>query len=304
VGGRVEVESEVGKRTAIRLVLPLTVAISHVLVIGVGDQHYALPTANLVGALAFSDADVHRLAGSESLLLDGEVVPIVRLAHLLGVTSAQPSLRRICLLLRGAGGRVAYQVDELVDEQELFIKPLGKVLERCAFFQGGAIDSDGRVVPVLDLAALSNAGVISRATTLTASPAESTQPPSQPARATRRILVVDDSLTTRELERSILAVAGYEVQVAVNGLEAIEYLQKSPFDLLVSDVDMPHLNGFELTEWVRGNSAVRELPVVIVSGQESPEDRRRGLEAGANSYILKSTFDQDSLLQTVEGLIG
>jgi two-component system chemotaxis sensor kinase CheA len=301
VGGRADVDSTPGQFTLFRLTLPLTLAITRALVVRVGEQHLALPTSGLAGILQVDSSNVSYLLGAESVAHEGETVPLISLGALLGAPpgASHRPLRRVCLLLRGADRRVAYQVDELLDEQELLIKPLGKVLQHCAFFQGGAIGREGQVIPVLDPAALASAASLWRNPTDGRADASAA-----PVAAPKRILVVDDSLTTRELERSILSSAGYEVQVAADGLSASERLRLEAFDLVVADVEMPNLNGLELTQWIRNRADLAELPVVIITARESPADRRRGLEVGASAYIVKSTFEQDNLLHTVESLIG
>ena len=231
---------------------------------------------------------------------DGLPIPVVTLAGLVDPRSGHPEPDParpgvLAILVTGAQ-RAAVGIDRVAGEESVAVKPLGYPLLRVRYFAGATILGSGLVVPIL------NARDLVRAA-LGAGAAVATPRPAEPDRPRRRILVVDDSLTTRTLERYILEAAGYEVAVAGDGAEALAVLQTAGCDLLVSDVEMPRVDGVALTELIRLDPKLRALPVILVTTRESAADRQRGLEAGADAYIVKSSFDQDHLLRAIAELI-
>jgi two-component system, chemotaxis family, sensor kinase CheA len=202
-------------------------------------------------------------------------------------------------VLEAGGKAVAFAVDELVDEAALTVKRLPARLAGSRHIAGASILADGRVALILNVAMLMKEALGRRA--------EDLAPRTAPARRRPRVLLVDDSITTRGLERSILEAAGYEVVTASDGGEAWMVLQEQPpdqqFDVIVSDIEMPNVTGFELTERVRATNTLARVPVVLVSGLASEADRARGLELGADAYVVKSAFQQSKLLQTIAELV-
>jgi two-component system chemotaxis sensor kinase CheA len=230
---------------------------------------------------------------------EGVAVPVAILSELLHGRPSLPGApgQSQTVALVGAGSqRVGLVIDRVSGEQEIVVKPLGYPLEQVRFFSGATILGSGQVVPILNVADLTRA-----AASLTST---ATQPAMAAAEQRRlRVLVADDSLTTRTLERYILEAAGYEVELAGDGLEALALLSERECDVLVSDVDMPHLDGVSLTVQVRQVPRFRELPIILVTSLASAEDRERGLQAGADAYMVKSSFDQDQLLRTIQELV-
>lgn len=192
--------------------------------------------------------------------------------------------------------RIALRVDRLLGTQEVVIKNLGRQLRRVRNVAGATILGTGQVVIVLNVADLMKS--------VLASPAVVPSLPMEVREvARRRVLVVDDSITTRTLEKDILENAGYQVLVAADGEEAWALVQSEPLDAVVADIAMPRMDGFVLTEKIKQDERFKEMPVILVTSLESPQDKIRGLEAGADAYITKSTFDQTELLETLERLI-
>jgi two-component system chemotaxis sensor kinase CheA len=199
-------------------------------------------------------------------------------------------------VLAVADRRVAFQVDEVLSEQEVLVKGLGPQLSRVRNVGGAAALATGKLVLILNAADLLSTAVTT-ASPLARKPNESAAP------GRRSILVADDSITARTLLKSVLEAAGYAVKTAVDGAEAITSLREGEFDLLVSDVDMPRLNGFDLTAKVRADPRLTDLPVILVTALESPRDRERGINVGASAYIVKSSFEQSNLLEIVRRCI-
>ena len=192
---------------------------------------------------------------------------------------------------------MAFVVDEFQAEQEVVIKSLGARIRRTRFVSAATILPSGKIALVLNTPNLLRKALQRPAGPALASPERAERP------AKKRILVVDDSLTTRALEKSILEAAGYDVTAAADGAAAWQLLQERGADLIVSDVDMPRMDGFGLTEAVRGSPRFRELPVVLVTARESEADQARGVAVGADAYLGKSAFDQKNLLETIAQLL-
>jgi two-component system, chemotaxis family, sensor kinase CheA len=295
LGGSVTLETEPGLGTTVRLVLPLTMATFRGILVRVAEQIFVLPAMYVERVLRVDLGSVKSVENRETLQLDGRTVPLVRMDSILGLGNgtlgADTARMMRAVLLAWAGEQIAFLVDEVLNEQEIVVKGLGKPLARVRNIQGATILGTGKVIPVLNVVDLF------RSATVAGGPATTAD------KKPKSILIAEDSITTRTLLKNVLESAGYCVRSAADGAEAFAALQGKGFDLLVSDVDMPRLNGFDLTAKLRADRALSELPVVLVTALESAEDRERGLDAGANAYIVKSSFDQSNLLEAVQKLI-
>jgi two-component system chemotaxis sensor kinase CheA len=201
------------------------------------------------------------------------------------------------VVAHAGGNTFAFLVDEILSEQEVLPKSLGKQLRRVRFITGATQLGDGSLVPILGLEDIARYGLA------TGDGATLTTRHSTRLLRPKRVLVTEDSITSRLLLKHLLEGAGYQVETAVDGLDALSKLRHEDFDALVSDIEMPRLDGLALTEHVRGNPKSAEMPVVLVTSLKSPEERERGLRAGADAYVLKGSFDQDNLLATIRRLI-
>jgi two-component system chemotaxis sensor kinase CheA len=248
----------------------------------------------------FGQTELARLQGQDVLRLGAAPLPVFSLAETLGLASRAPrreSEQALGMVLTTGGREAVFVVDDLLAEQELVIKNLGPRIRRLRHVSGATLLPSGRIALVLSAANLIR-DALGRGT----SPGARTFATDAPA-AKKRLLTVDDSVTTRNLLRIILEAAGYEVTVAVDGQDAWQKLQADEFDLIVSDIEMPRLDGFELTRRLRGGSRFAGLPIVLVTGRETDEDKLRGIEAGASAYLVKSAFDQRNLLETIAQLL-
>lgn len=297
--GRVEVQSCPGQGCVFTLSLPFSLTRSHGLLLQAGAGRYALPLDAVQRIVAVGAADIHLLEGRAALLADGRPLPLVHLADLLGgeAGAADSAKRARLALLLGSGERqIACMIDGVLGEQELIAHRLPAPIEEARFVSGATILHDGGVVPILDVSDLLAAAIGARGAGRLAP-----EPAARPRQ--HNILVVDDSITTRTLEKNILEAAGYRVWLATDGAEALQVLEQMAesggCDLLLSDVDMPRLNGFELTAQVRASPHHQSTPIILVTSLDSPADRERGIAAGADAYIVKRTFDQQSLLETI-----
>jgi two-component system chemotaxis sensor kinase CheA len=291
-GGSFEVTSEPGQGTRVAMLLPLTLAVLDVLLIERGGRAFALPLPSVLEAVRVSD--VLSLEGRPALDIRGETVGLVDVADVLGATAAPPPNEAPAVVISSGGARLAIACDRLLGDEEVVVKSLGPLLAGVTGYLGAALLGDGRVALILDPAALAR----SRGRRVEA-PAVASEP------VAPKVLVVEDSLTVRELQRGILEAAGYRVETANDGRDGLErVLGDDDVDLVVTDVEMPELDGIELVRAIRATPGRGELPIVIVSSRGTDDDRRRGLEAGADAYVVKESFDQQALLDTVARLIG
>ena len=303
LGGTVDVTSTAGKGMTFELDVPLSVATMRALLVRVGDVTIALPSAFVSRVQRVPAAALARVDGHDMLVLASAPIPIVALATLLGSPyRAAPWTEQLqVVILEVSGQRIAITADDLLDERELVLRPLDHVNAESAHVTvGSAVIGSGDVVLVLSVPAL---------VTSTMHRAASGAIPSavsrvRPIAIRPLVLVVDDSITSRTLEHSVLMGAGYDVTTAVDGIEAWEALQRTSFALVVSDVEMPRLDGIGLCERMRADDRTASIPVILVTSLDQPEHRARGLEAGADAYIAKSSFDQQDLLETVRLLLG
>jgi len=306
LGGEVGVRTTLGVGTCFTLTVPLTLATTRVLLVEDNGQIYAVPSSTIERTGRVRMADLLRIEGRRALQIDGRAVPVIELGDVLqrprSVEDAPRDEWRPYFVLPQGERAVALLTDRLVDEQELVIKALGAPLRRVRHVGGAAVLGTGAVVVILNPADLTKTalgnldngyGIVRNAEQ--AVEAVETQ--------RRRVLVVDDSVMTRTLERSILDAAGYEVLVASDGQQALDVLRSTKVDVIVSDVEMPRMSGLELTIAVRQDERLRHLPVVLVTSLDSPEHVERGAAAGADAYIVKGRFDQNDLLQTVGRLL-
>ena len=298
--GMVRVSSTPGRGACFTMLLPLTLATTKTLLLSVGRTTLAVPASSVERIHLVPVERVGSVEGKSVIEVGGRAVPLVSLAKVLEISSedAAPAKDKIIAVAMGLAERcAAFAVDGLRGTQEVVVKSLGGQLRKVRNVEGAAVLGSGEVIVVLNVADLlaSAQGGASVSTTVAARDEKKAAP---------LILVVDDSITTRTLEKNILETAGYRVQVASDGEEAWALVQRQGFDIMVSDVDMPRLDGCGLTARMKGDERLRDIPVVLVTSLDSEEDKLRGLQSGADAYITKGEFDQGHLLSTIERLIG
>ncbi|RJP86126.1 MAG: hybrid sensor histidine kinase/response regulator [Desulfobacteraceae bacterium] len=309
--GTFQVESFSGMGTAFRLQFPVTMATTRVLIVLANGMTYALPVEHVLTATFIYPKEIRFIEGREAIVFDGQAISVVKLADLLeirgvkwhaankelGPQSAIASIERYpCAILSIADERIALVVDDLTDEQEIVLKPHGSLLKRVRNISGTTILGTGEVCMVLNPNDLLKTARKQGAAASAAKSAEETE-------SKKLILAVDDSITTRTQIKRILERGGYEVVPAVNGLDAYSKLSSRPFDAIVSDITMPVMDGLTLTKKVREDKKYKELPVILVTALASEEDRKKGLEVGADAYITKPAFDERLLLDTLRRII-
>ena len=297
LGGAVDLRTTAGAGTTFTLTLPVTLGVLRCLIARIGDERYALPVPGIVESISLKDATIHSLAGAPVVVRHGTTLPLLDLGSALGATGERTA--RAAVVVRHGERQVAWAVDRLDGELELVVKDLGPFLGRLPLVSGATIDGDGSVICLVDLRELA---ADARAASVVATP--SSEDAGRPATDKPRVLVVEDSVGVRELERVILEGAGYEVTTAVDGLDGAARLKGRPADLVVSDVEMPGMDGYTLTRTIRRTKGWEQVPVIIMTSRGSEDDQRAGLEAGASAYLLKTEFDQNQLVETVRRLVG
>jgi two-component system chemotaxis sensor kinase CheA len=302
LGGRISVESTPDKGTAFCLTLPVTVATFRGILLKSAGRTFILPTATVERTAKFKPGDIRTVENREAVELDGRALSLARLDAVLGLPIKAKKKNEAgeapvtVLVLNSEERRIAFGVDEIIGEEDVLVKPLGRQLQKVKNITGAAIIGSGAPVPVLNAQEIIRSAAKAVPSPLaTAADEEETEQ--------GKILVVEDSVTSRILLKNILEGAGYRVKTVVDGIEALGALKTSGFDAVVSDIEMPRMNGFDLTRKIRADKKLSELPVVLVTALETKEDREQGIEAGANAYIVKSSFDQGNLLSVLRQLI-
>ena len=308
IKGSVSVESDPGRGCTFQIQTPITLATTHVLLVQVAQWSYALPLEAVLKTSLVSPQSVFSIEGRPAMNQDGQPVPVAHLADLLQMPPAplppsSPTRHLLpCILITIGTERLGLLVDALIDEQEVVLKPFGGMLRRVRNVSAATILSTGEICMVLNpkdlIKSAQKRGDVRAA--IADRPSAGT---GEEAERKKVLLLAEDSITTRTQEKRILESAGYEVVTAVDGADAFNKLGTRLFDAVVSDIEMPNMDGLTLTARIRQDTKYKELPIILVTSLASDEDRRRGSEMGANAYITKGTFEQKVLLDTLRRLV-
>ena len=303
IGGQIRVETRPGQWTRFILSLPLTLAVTRALLAEVGAQAFCFPLAQVAEVKTISSRDIQTMEGKEVIDVRGEFISLVSLAQLWNLNGdAEKTLtreHRCPVILLGQGHqKVAVSVARLLDEKAIVSKPLDPRLGPVQDIAGGTVLDDGEAALIVDPTALL------RSCRDYAGQSTLSRKKEDEVAKRKMILIVEDALTVRELEKKVLENSGYEVITAVDGLDGYHKAKEHRVDLVVTDIEMPRMNGFELIGLLKKDARLGAIPTIIISFREREEDKRRGMEAGADRYITKSQFDNKILLDTIRKLIG
>jgi len=301
VGGSIRASSRQGEGTRIDLLLPLSLSVARTLLVEIAGEPYAFRLAHIVRTLKLQRYEIESLEGRQVFNFNGRPIGLVS-AHQLLRDETPPAARgELSVVVVGESANTyGIVVDRFLGERELVLAPLDARLGKVQDVAAGSLMEDGSPVLIVDTADL----IQSLENLIVTSALHLTQRNSDAARKRKRVLVVDDSLTVRELERKLLDNAGYEIEVAVNGMDGWNTVRSGRFDLVITDVDMPRLDGIELVTLMKEDPSLRSVPVIVVSYKDGAEDQRRGLEAGADYFLSKGSFHDETLLRAVVDLIG
>ncbi|MBD3315381.1 MAG: response regulator, partial [Chitinivibrionales bacterium] len=288
--------------TTFTIGLPSTVASLRGIHVATGGREFIVPTSFVERVMRLGTDSVKTVENRETIQTGDETIALMRLGVVLGLgpRSKLDGDREhvVVVIIQFAGRKLALTVDRVIDEREVVIKRLGPQLPRVRMIAGATIAAGGVIIPVLNIGDVMSGGETEPALTRTGIQTEE-----HGAGTGKTVLVVEDSITARTLLKNILESSGYKVGTAADGAEALALLRTENYDIVVSDIDMPRVNGTELTQRIREDARISEMPVILVSALESREDRERGIEAGANAYIVKSKFESRNLLETIHRLI-
>jgi two-component system chemotaxis sensor kinase CheA len=299
LGGSLFYETTKGKGTTFHILLPLTLTTFRGVLVRVDESTFLIPTVGIDRTLRVKPDEIRTVENRETITLDGRAISFVPLADALELPGKKPSIspEHIYAAVLGTGDQmIAFGVDEVLSEQEVIVKDLGKQLRRVRNVAGATVLGTGKVVPILNVSDLLKSAV-------KITPVDRVSRPGEALATKKSLLVVEDSITSRTLLKNILEASGYDVQTAVDGMDALMMLKAGTFNVVISDVDMPRMNGFDLTAKIRADKKLADVPVVLVTALESREDRERGVEVGANAYIVKSSFDKSNLLEAIQRLV-
>ncbi|MFC5473765.1 hybrid sensor histidine kinase/response regulator [Paraherbaspirillum soli] len=303
--GTIQIFNQPGHGMHFQLQLPLTLSVVRCLLVEIGGEPYALPLASVNRTLALEQEQIALLEGRQHFSFENRQIGLVSSCQILQKSEAAAADRSIPVVLIGSHAQTyGLRVDRLLGEHMLVLQALDPRLGKIKDVAAAAVMENGAPVLILDVEDMLRSveeliahGQLDRVQ-------HHSQPGSQPPQPGKRILVVDDSLTVRELERKLLSNRGYAVRVAVDGMDGWNALRSEQFDLVMTDVDMPRMDGIELVTLIKNSPQLKAIPVMIVSYKDRPEDRQRGLDAGADYYLAKASFHDDTLLQAVLDLIG
>lgn len=303
IGGNIEVDTIAGKGTTFTITLPQTLATFKGILVKASDNLFLIPTSSVIKAIKIAPGDILTVESKNTLKVNDETIGIVSLADVLNIRKRHSLKKRStlqALLLQHAQMKMIFIIEEVLGEHEGVVKSLGLQLKHVQNIAGASLLGNGKIAPVLNIPEL-----LKSAAGKSYSEEQSHESASEKDTADKpkHVLVAEDSITVRNMLRNYLESAGFIVKTAVDGQEAYELLQSETFDIVVSDVEMPRMNGFELTAKVRSDVNYGHIPVILVTALETADDRTRGMEAGANAYIVKSSFEKGNLIETINRLI-
>lgn len=305
IEGTIELETEQGKGTSFKITLPQTMAAFRGILVRTSDQLFIIPTSAVIKALQIKPSDIRTVGSKKTISFRSETIALVHLREVLNIRH-RPAERKqqsaiSVLILQLSQKKIAFIIDEVLGEQEGVVKNFGPQLRHVTNIAGATLLGNGKIVPILNIPELMLSAANRSLTTdieidrkVDVEGAEVIE---------RNILVAEDSITVRNMLRNFIEAAGFTVKTAVDGMQAFEMIKAEPFDLVVSDVEMPRMNGFELTAQIRQNNKLSDTPVILVTSLDSSDDRQKGLEAGANAYIVKGSFEKSNLIETIQRLI-
>ena len=298
LGGSVIVESEKDKGTTFKIELPLSLVTFRGVLIKVSEKEFIVPTAKIQRVLRLKRKEVKTVENKATMPFDGRVIPFINLRSILELPIKETDSEYVLTLIFSVNNQqMGFEIDEIIDEQEVLVKSFNKHLARVRNITGATVLGSGKVIPILNISDLLKSALKPRAAIIKQNIAEKTEEDQ------KSIIVVEDSITSRMLLKNILETAGYKVTTAIDGVDGFTKLKENTFDAVVSDIEMPRMNGFDLTTKIRSDKDLAEMPIVLVTSLSKREDRERGIDVGANAYIVKSSFDQSNLLEILERLI-
>ncbi len=317
LGGAIDIKTELGKGTKFSIKLPLTLVIYAALLVECGDQEFAISLTSVEETARIPLNHIHNVGNREVIKLRDQVLPIRRLSDILqynhNYRTPSEQLYLPIVIVRSAEQILALMVDELIGRETIVIKPLGEYLKKVKLFSGATISGEGKVRLILDIPTIIEqelASGISKGTTSatlqlgTEDYEKFEKSGSVPAeQKIPELILIDDSISIRKIIGMFLNNAGYKVDVAVDGVDAIEKITKTPYDLIITDLEMPRMHGYELIAEVRSGGNTKNTPIIVLTSRAGDKHYQKAMELGANDYIVKPV-DEDTLLESVKKLLA
>ncbi len=298
LGGKVVVSTEAGKSTAFEIQLPLSLVTFRGILIDVADSRCIIPTSRVERVLKLNKEEIRSVENKLTMLYDEKIIPLTYLSDVLELQKKENlSQFEQIIVLADKGRKFGFVIDNLEGEQEVLVRKFNKQLVYVRNISGATILGSGEVVPILKVSDLFKSSLrIASASPIALKSRDVEEKQNS-------VLVVEDSITSRMLLKNILEATGYHVETAIDGADGFIKLKEGNFNAVVSDVEMPRMNGFELTAKIRADKNIADMPVVLVTSLSKTEDKEKGIDVGANAYIIKSNFDQSNLLEILDRLI-
>ena len=298
LSGSIRVLSKENRGTTIEIRLPLTLAVMHMMVVDVAEMIFAIPSTNVDEVLRIKQSELIDVVDKKAIKLREQIIPVVKLQDVLGISTWKPDQDEPLVLIVSVGNeKMGFIINGLLREESRTIKPLPPHLKNNPFVSGVTISGNRMLDNVLNIPKIMEfAKNVKRMSPVILSEEESSKD--------INILVVDDSVSTREIEKSILESYGYNVNLAGDGIEALENADEFQYDLIITDIEMPRMDGLALTKQLKNRANYKDIPVILISSRDKDEDKRKGLSVGADAYIVKDDFDQGNLIEVIQNLVG
>jgi len=305
INGRIEIKTEKGVGTKFVIRLPLTLAIAQALIVKLKDQEMAVPMNLVEETTRFAYKDIQRAAGEEMVDLRGVLVRLLKLNEVLGVgkfPKKDETFRQPTLILGTAEKHVALMVEDIIGREEIVVKSLGDYLQGIKLFSGATISGEGNVRLILNIAPLfgDEAVVTAKASV---GPAKAEQAAEEVAKKNPKVLVVDDSISIRKYVQRFLDRSGYEVEVAPDGMEALNIMGRMKFDAVITDLEMPVMHGYDLMSEMKKSPVLRNIPIIVLTSRAGEKHRQKALEMGAQDYLVKP-FEEQEMLGALKKLLS
>ncbi|MFZ4463353.1 MAG: hybrid sensor histidine kinase/response regulator [Bacteroidales bacterium] len=298
LGGTVSVKTKKDQGTEFIIEIPLSLVTFRGVNIMIGEREFILPTSRVHQVMQVDRSAIKTIENKASIQYETGFIPFVYLSDILEFPFKENESQKIKILILGSHkNHIAFGVDAIIDEEVVLVKKFNEQLKRVRNVSGVTVLGSGKIVPILNISDLIKSA-------LKGSQIQSREVTKAALTEKKSILVVEDSITSRMLIKNILETSGYRVLTAIDGVEGFSRLKSERFDLVVSDVDMPRMSGLDMTAKIRSDKDISDIPVILVTSLSKREDRERGMEVGANGYIVKGNFDQSNLIEVVEKLIG
>ncbi len=305
INGRIEIKTEKGVGTKFVIRLPLTLAIAQALIVKLKDQEMAVPMNLVEETTRFSYSDIRRAAGEEMVNLRGELLKLLRLNEVLGVgkfPKKDDAFRQPTLILGTAEKRVALMVEDITGREEIVVKSLGDYLQGIKLFSGATISGEGNVRLILNIAPLFGDEVVVTAKA-SVGPVKAEQAAEEAPKKKPKVLVVDDSISIRKYVQRFLDRSGYEVEVAPDGMAALNIMGRMKFDAVVTDLEMPVMHGYDLMSEMKKSPELRNIPIIVLTSRAGEKHRQKALEMGAQDYLVKP-FEEQEMLGALKKLLS